>query len=235
VDFGGTNPHAVNWYQQLRYEVETEGFHKQAIRLAEGSFVCFDEIYIAEVGNNKVAEMVVDRERYWRNKHSAWRVARRFADPQAKAARVDWAHHTPPLRTTYVATRDVKEHIKKVRELFEDRLVYFDVERSPMICEEIEAWHYPKKRPGMMDDPEIPVDDFNHCISNFRYMVANVLQLKRTGGASGRPKGAGHRHVTAKIAEQAGTTIQMVGPGHFHEGQRPKSTRGGREKFQPNG
>jgi hypothetical protein len=233
VDFGHTNPHAVNWYQQLRYDVETTGFHGLPKRIPEGSFVCFDEIYITNIGNNKLAEMVKDRERYWKGKYKSFNVRRRFADPQAAAARKDWSADYG-LFTSFVATRDVREHIKKVKELFEDRLIYTDVERCPMWCEEIEVWHYPKKRANMIDDPELPVDDFNHCMSDFRYMVANVHQLKRTQGwAKGRPKSAGHKHTTARITTTEVKVMEMQGPGRYVESNRPRSTRGKRERFSP--
>ena len=56
VDWGGTNPHAVNWYQLLAYEIEVITFLDETKRLREGSLVCFDEIYKAEIGNTALGE-----------------------------------------------------------------------------------------------------------------------------------------------------------------------------------
>lgn len=231
IDFGGTNPHAVNWYQQLRYAVDVKGYFNKGVAnktLPEGAIVCFDEIYIADVGNNAVAEMIKDRERFWKRRHPKWRVSRRFADPQAASARRDFSrdHNLP---TSFFATRDVKEHIKKVKELFEDNLFFVDVMGAPMFCDEIEAWHYPKKRAALVDDPEIPVDDFNHCMSNFRYCVANIFQLKRQGGGRDRPVTGGQKHETAHLVK---VIVPGLGknPGQYIE--RPISGRR-RERFEP--
>jgi hypothetical protein len=74
-------------------------------------------------------------------------------------------------------TREVDEHIKVCAELMNDRLFFVDVSRCPMFVEEIEVWHYAKKRGGAKDAPVKPVDDFNHCMSNFRYAAANIRFL----------------------------------------------------------
>jgi hypothetical protein len=170
IDFGGTNPHAVNWYQLLRYMVEAEPYHEgdEPVKLPEGAIVCFDEIYVSEVSNGKVAEMIIEREALWR-KHMGghFRVTRRFADPQGKAARLELKHvgaaRGIDLSTVFLTTRDVKEHIKIVTELVSDGKFFVDVDRCQMFLEEINAWHYPRRRASLVDDPEIPVNDFDHC------------------------------------------------------------------------
>jgi hypothetical protein len=79
VDWGGTNPHAVNWYQLLTVEVECDGYTRlpdgtyPKVRIKEGTVVCFDEIYIAEIGNDRLGEMVIAKEADW---HAPTRDAR---------------------------------------------------------------------------------------------------------------------------------------------------------------
>lgn len=200
VDFGGTNPHAVNWYQLLVYAVKWTNAHGAEFTIPEGSLICFDEIYRAEIGNVRLAELIVNREVAWRQRHGrTWRVRARFYDPQAKAAKLDFAKHSPPLRLVrYFQDRDVKEHIKLVCELVDDDRFYVDVERCGSFVDEILAWHYPVKRPGMLDDPEKPVEDFDHCMSNFRYCVQNLRAIQRYGqgkrpGAPRARPGTQHR------------------------------------------
>lgn len=227
VDFGGTNPHAVNWYQLLRHEIEATNFQGQKVRLREGSLVCFDEIYRAEIGNWKLAKLIVERELRWKEMFPRWKVLKRFADPASKAARLDFAKHDPPLPTVFRVTREQPEHIKAIVNLFEDERFYVDTDRCPMFCEEIEAWHYPDKKPEFVDDPDIPVDDFNHCMSNFRYGVANILSMEqsrksskapaisdahyRNNGTSNSPVGAGGKLNGLPRSEQWRAGLGAVG------------------------
>ncbi len=172
IDFGGTNPHAVNWYQLLRYELDATGHVGNKIRMKEGSLVCFNEIYVAEVGNMKVADRIIAIESQYKQKYSNWSVHSRFADPQAKAARLDFTHHNPPLKSNWYTTREFEEHVKNVIDLFEEDKFYVDTRKCPMFCEEIIIW---RRNPTTGKQ----VDEFNHCMSNFRYACANIEMIER--------------------------------------------------------
>jgi hypothetical protein len=172
VDWGGTNPHAVNWYQLLSQELDVLDFFGRPKRLKEGTVVCFDEIYKAEIGNEKLADMVVLKEAGWRIVYPEWRVYERFADPQGKAARTDWRDHDPPLITKWHTTREFEEHVKAVKSLFEDDLFYVDTNRCPMWNSEAKSW---RRKP----DSDDQLDEANHCMSNFRYAIANIKKVKR--------------------------------------------------------
>lgn len=200
IDFGGTNPHAVLWVQRLMYDIDVDGFHGVKRRLTEGTHVLFDTIYRAEVGNWKIASLIVDKELKWRQKHRAFRVARRFYDPQAKPAMLDFARHDPPLQLVFMSSRDVKEHIKICAERLDNDKFAVDVGRANMFVEEIESWHYPKKRAGMQDDPEIPVNDFDHTLAAWRYLEANVAVIEHVMARSGgpRPAAGARQHASAK-------------------------------------
>jgi hypothetical protein len=200
IDFGGTNPHAVIWVQRLMYDLEVEGVHSAKRILKEGTHVLFDEIYHAEGGNMKIAKMIVDRENWWRQRVRGFRTVRRFYDPQAKAAMLDFARHDPPLQLVFMSTRDVKEHIKDCAERLDADLFAVAVDRAAMFCDELESWHYPKKRAGMQDDPEIPVNDFDHTLAAWRYLTANVKVVEHAMSRTGRmkPTSGTRKHEAAK-------------------------------------
>lgn len=208
VDWGGTNPHAVNWYQVLDQPTEVLDYFNNTVVVEAGSVICFDEIYRANIGNIELAELVIKREDYWRSRHTGWRVAHRFPDVANKGARIDWAKHDPPLHTSFFVTRQVDEHIKKCRALVEDDRFYVAADRCTMFVEEIEAWHYPERKPGMKDDPDKPVDDFNHCMSNFRYGITNILHLQwKAGKIHSVPGASRHEYQPIRAIDQSGQSL----------------------------
>jgi len=170
VDWGGTNPHAVNWYQLLAYEIDALDFFGRPRRLAEGTVVVFDEIYIAEIGNDRLGDLVMSKEAAWKRKFPSFRVTDRFADPQGKAAKMDWS--AKGLKTTWHTTREFEEHVKVVKELSDDTLLFIDAGRCPMMVKEIKAWRRDPKNGNQ-------IDEFNHCVSNLRYALANIRRVKR--------------------------------------------------------
>lgn len=171
VDFGGTNPHAVNWYQETNRMLWCRGYAGEFKIIPAGSLVCFGEVYVTEIGNVALANLSVGKEEKWRQKHTFFEVDERYADIAQKAARLDWRTHTPPLPTVWRITREVEEHIQLCIEIVNDYMFYVDVEECEMFCNEAEAWQ---------KDPETgkQVDEFNHCMSNFRYTVANRHRQK---------------------------------------------------------
>lgn len=187
TDFGGTNAHASNWYQLTNRAVSTTSYDGSWFVVPANSLVCFDEIYVTEVGNIALAQMVVAKEREWKSKFAFWTVTERYADIAAKAARLDWRSHNPPLPTIWRITREIEEHILKIVDLVDNMRFYVDVDACPMFVDEAETWQR---------DPDTgkQLDVFNHCMSDFRYAVANidrkymVMQRRGSGdhpGASG--------------------------------------------------
>lgn len=220
VDFGATNPHSVHWYQVLQKDRLAHGYHQTkkdepTMLLKAGTRVAFDEEYIVDIGNAELAAKVHRHERAWARLVPGFRVTGRFADVQARAARLDWAKlPNGALRTQWFATRDIKEQIKTVRDLFDDDELVGDVGRCPMWFEEHEAYHYPDKRANFIDDPEIPVDDFNHTCSDCRYAMENLKVLDRKKGVSGakaRPSAGGGGHATARTSN-GGTGRTVIHP-----------------------
>jgi hypothetical protein len=221
IDFGSTNPHAVLKVQVLDHEIEVESFGGAKKRLRQGSHVFFDEIYKAEAGNAKLADMIIARNKLWRDLAGpGFRISGRFCDPQGKSARLDLRDKGLPSQ--WYATRDVKEHIKHVSDILSDDLFFVVADRCPMMVEEIESWHYPRKRASMTDDPEIPVADFDHAMSAMRYVTANIARLtsgKRVGGRQAAPGTNGRRHMTSGMIQDV---RQSLGTG-----SRPSPLREG--------
>jgi len=209
TDFGGTNPHAVNWYQILDHDIyvyghDQDGKEEPIKRLRAGTVVCFDEIYKAEIGNSELADLVVLKEEGWRKKYPKFRVKRRFADIAAKAARLDWAKHKPvALPTVFYVTRDVKEHIKTCKTYLNDDYFVVDTMKCPMFCNEAESWAWRKNRPGMIDEPEEPVKDFDHCMSNFRYAMENIKLIGRRTPGKTKPKYGEKKHIIKNVAKSS--------------------------------
>lgn len=210
VDWGGTNAHAVGWFQSLRFDTEVTGCNGEKKILTEGTRVLFDELYVANISNTQLADRVIHKENNWKKLVPNFRVSKRFSDPQGKSARLEWARYKTPLPTVWLTDRDVKEQIKECSYLLEQDKFIVDLTRCEMYIQEIESWHYPKKKAGAIDDPEIPVDDFDHMMSVWRYAMYNIAKIERSGtkiktlpGSSGKihqtVKGSGTRRAANEI------------------------------------
>jgi len=190
VDYGGgTTPAAVNWYQVLNKPVLWWGIDQartdEPIKMLKaGTRICFDEIYIAEIGNNELGLIVKQREKQWKKTYPLFNVERRFVDPANKAARHDW--HAMGLKTQFFCTRDIKEQIRTCNTVLKEDLFVYDDTKVKMFTLEADAYHYPEKKVGVEYDPEIPIDDFNHVMSNFRYTMENLKYLERRGSIIGK-------------------------------------------------
>lgn len=220
TDFGGTNPHAVNWYQVLDHEIYVHAFNQDGTeepikKLVAGTVVCFDEIYKAEIGNIELAKLVLAKEEKWRREYPDFRIKKRFADVAAKAARLDWAKANPAMPTAFYVTREIKEHIKTCAVALQDDTFVVDTNRCPMFCNEIESWPYKKRQAGMIDDPEVPVDDFNHCMSNFRYAMENIKYIIRRAPSKNRPKYGPKKHIIKNVAKSSAPRYL---PREYHNG-----------------
>lgn len=63
-------------------------------------------------------------------------------------------------------------------------------------------------------DPEIPVDDYNHTISEFRYTMENLKYMERRGAIVGNlPRAGEEKHMTyQKSAVKSSTPRYMPRP-----------------------
>lgn len=189
VDWGGTNPHAVSWYQVLKFDVEVEDYYRNPVLLKQGTIVCFDEIYIAEVSNEKLGQMVLHRETQYKRKFPMFRVEERFTDPAGKAARIAWKDMG--LQTHWHITREFDEHIKQIKSLFEDDMFRVDVDRCPQLIREAKKWRRDERTGNQLDED-------NHQMSAMRYALVNINRVKK------KFSGTGTAPVSSTIPRQAG-------------------------------
>jgi len=225
---GNSNPHAVNWYHLLKVEVEVEtwiqpddGNKIYKKRLKEGTIVCFDEIYIAEIGNDKLGELVKDKESRWKLKFPKFNVYERFADPAGKAARLDWK--AMGLKCSWHTTREFEEHIKDVRGVFDDDAFFVDGERCPMFVKEIKEWRANPKTGHQ-------IDTHNHCMSELRYCISNLKKVRRkalgiNGGAS-LPSSTPIPRAMVRVTRPAQGPVSFRGNGKDEFSQWRKSLGG---------
>lgn len=156
-DFGGANPHSSHWYQRLDRPYESVDFWGQKFVIPVGSLVCFDEVYIAEVGNNTFARMIVAKEEKWKALYPGWQVEERYADVANRAARIDFRNHETPLPTMWRVTREIEEHIQKCNDIINEKRFYVLLDGCPMFVDEAKSWQR---------DPATgkQIDTFNHCL-----------------------------------------------------------------------
>lgn len=167
VDWGGTNPHCVLWFQYLTTEVPALDFEYNEIYLHAGIYVCFKEIYVADIDTGKLARRVVNIENDYRQQYGRrWRVKDRFADPQGKGDRLLFARKG--LKSSWpVITRQKEKMVTTVQNVVADDRWAVDVDDAPMFCEEVEQW---SKNPKTGQE----IDQFNHAMSAWRYGVSNA-------------------------------------------------------------
>lgn len=171
IDWGGASPFCALWAQLLDFEIEVIGIDKKPKRIPQGALVLFDELYIADIGNTKFADMIVDIERGYQINWSKFGVSARFADRQGFAARKDFRNHNPPLICSWpIHTRDRQEHFKHIKDRVVDNLLYFDIRRVEMLPEEIEVWDVNKTRKS-----------FDHAVDAACYLCSNVHALLQSG------------------------------------------------------
>jgi hypothetical protein len=167
IDWGGTNPYSVLWFQYLKQEVPTYDNDYNPIWLQPGTYVLFKEIYAAEIDTAKLADRVTAIETAYRAQFGPmWKVAGRFMDPQGKGDRILFARRG--MRGSWpFQSRDKESMIATVQNLVIDDRFAVDSEAAPMFCEEVEVWQKNEKTGKELDT-------FNHAMSAWRYGISNA-------------------------------------------------------------
>lgn len=177
TDWGAGNPNGVLWFQKIYNDVEVKNFFGDTKLLKAGSIVIFDELYEAQIGAVKLANLVKAKEQRYQNKFGPkWKPKARFADPQGRQQRIDWLDQG--LETIWRTTRDFDYQVQVVQDKFVDDEVWVAEEKCENFKAEVEAWR--------KDDKGNQVDEFNHLMSALRYGFANIGIIekgkKTTGG-----------------------------------------------------
>jgi hypothetical protein len=185
------------------YSIEQEKGDEPNKLLKEGTRVCFDEIYISNISNVQLADLVRAKEIAYKKKYSDFAVRYRFADPAAASARMEFAVQKMP--TVFFCTRDISSQVKTVNDLLKDDMFAIDMMQVEMLPLEMEAYSYPQKKMGVVDDPEKPIDDFNHQVSAARYCLEHLKFLE--GGGEKRslamPMAGNKSHKTANASKSS--------------------------------
>lgn len=200
VDFGGTNPHAVMFGQLVMREegVAAQTIQGMDIMVKKGALVMFDEIYKAKIPPTKLAELTWRTIDYWTERLPEFRIAYFFYDVQGASQKMEWAVYERPIILTNLAKKDVDVHITYWRDRFEEDKFYAVTGRTPFLKQEIESWHRPEAKPGMVDEELKPIKDFDHTVDATRYMIANLRILERGGGLDQGSGGSSGGHQTAE-------------------------------------
>lgn len=146
IDFGGTNPHAVGFWQELRHEVHL----RDGRVLPEGAHVLFDQVYAGGIGAVEAGKRVNDRIAYWTGVHPSFEVREAFRDPAAKAAALDWARLDSfgdgsslydPIPTRALGQVKVEDRVALIYdEVVGSGLLWVDRMRCPDFIDEIGSY-----------------------------------------------------------------------------------------------
>jgi hypothetical protein len=140
VDFGGAHPFGISYIQMLDYDVEAENYYGAPIVIPAGTAVLFDEIYQGDIGNVEASELIKAKEAEYIRQNPDFRVAARFGDRAALAARKDFARWGMPCSWPAV-TRDRETHLERLRSAIQADNFRLVTDNTPMFCEQISVWN----------------------------------------------------------------------------------------------
>jgi hypothetical protein len=167
IDWGGTNPYAVLWFQYLTAEVPAYDNDFEPIYLAPHTYVLFREIYAADIDTAKLADRVQAIENSYRAQYGPiWKVKGRFMDPQGKGDRILFKRRGMGGAWP-IQTRNKETMIATVQNIVIDDRFAVDSDQCPMFCLEIESWQKNAKTGNELDE-------FNHTMSAWRYGISNA-------------------------------------------------------------
>jgi hypothetical protein len=209
IDWGGTNPYCVLWFQYLTVDVPGYDNDYNPIFLQQGIYVLFKEIYVAGIDTAKLANMVRGVENSYRAQYGAhWKVHGRFMDPQGAGDRILFKRKGMSGAWP-IKTRDKETMISTVQNLVIDDRFCVDSDACPMFCEEVEVWQKNEKTGKELDN-------FNHSMAAWRYGISNaeVIEGKFTPTKTATTQSDTHnvRRRGSSITSSDGTTIRRRGP-----------------------
>jgi len=211
IDWGGTNPYCVLWFQYLKLEVPAFSNDFEPIFLEPYVYVLFKEIYAADIDTAKLADRVQAIENAYRAQYGRkWQVKGRFMDPQGKGDRILFRRRGMGGAWP-IQTRNKETMIATVQNLVIDDRFAVDSDGAPMFCEEIESWQKDPKT-----DKEL--DEFNHAMSAWRYGISNAEVIEghlvpgvqvANGSSTRRPDNG---RTNGKVLDGDGNVITRTGP-----------------------
>jgi hypothetical protein len=175
LDFGGSNPHAANFWQTLEVDVWFNGK-----LLPQGASIAFDEVNIKDVGNVEFGRQVNQKIDFWQSEYPDWHVSAFYGDPAARAAREDMASLRnfgagDNIRVKFSGHVDVEPRIALVYELMSKDLVYIDRVRCPEWYEEVGGYEY-------NENTGKPIKESDHHMDAMGYRFWNSHAFSRKRG-----------------------------------------------------
>lgn len=208
VDWGGTNPHAVGWFQRLTTRVVVKDSEGHPRVLPDESIVLFDEIYKAEISARQLGERVKEREAWWKKQYPNFKVKARFTDPQGKPHRIEFKNQG--LKSSWpVKTRNWDFITDELVDVFDAGHFFASAERCRNFIAEAGEW---KKNPKTGEQ----IDEFNHMIDAARYAVANINKDSNRKDRLAK----GKANSGARRSEEADDGKKRRGPVGFIGGRR---------------
>jgi Intein splicing domain len=173
IDWGGSSQSssAVIWIQgPLHQPLQVNNTVGSTTVIPQGAYVIFEELNEAAMGATRLADKVVRKEIYYKNRFPGWRVKARFADKAGAQQRNDWREHNPPLRTMwYLSGSYFDPTVECVQSLVSDSFLYVDDKNAPGVCDDFESWR-------SRDGKEIH-DSSTHNPAAIRYCLKNVSTI----------------------------------------------------------
>jgi len=128
---------------------------------------------------------------------------------------MDWREKG--LKTEWHSTREFDEHIKSIRSYMDDDLLRTDA-RCEMWLKERKDW---RKHEETLKQ----IDEFNHCMSNFRYAVENIKKMRRRFNRSQNRPAAGPPRRRAPGVRVTVTRTDRQGPIGSRDGDQMSDWR----------
>lgn len=177
-DFGGTDLSACVWVMVLKGDLTIADENGQSKTLRASTRLVIDSLFRAEISYSKFCDLVIEREKLWRERFPCWRIAARWGDTQAKAARLEFREKGIVLMP---ASRDVTATISEFQDLVNDGLFIVDLERNDLLVRQLEAWRF---KPGTV----VPLeghDKFDDLADACRYCLYGIKFLERQRARQG--------------------------------------------------
>ena len=176
IDFGGTHPFGISYFQVLDHEIIGENESGTPIRIPQGTKVMFKEIYKGDIGNVEASELIKQYEEKMRIKYGEeWKVKNRFGDKAASAARRDFARWGLPTNWPAI-TREREVHLERFRTLIQNDQFKFVIEECEMFEEQLSVWHIDGKK------------TFDDMVDSALYNYTNIYAIEVQGkGKKGTP------------------------------------------------
>lgn len=235
VDYGGTDPFAIEFWQTLAEDTEWDGRV-----LPKGAAVMFDLLYPDDIGNVTAAVMLNERIAEWDEivPGFADHLGKVYRDVAAASAARDWRKLSsygtgPGYRDIHTVARGgvkIKDRIALVYELIGEGFVYIDAARCQPALDEIGGyeWNPVTGKPVGGDDHAL--DSLGYFFWN-RHVERRVARRQNTDTALWQRR-QGLRAPAANRAWQRESPVEIMAPRALRRGGTAVAIPRNRERLE---